>query len=99
MHHLSKLENLQLNGNRLHALPASFSYLTALKQLNLSNNRFFTIPRAIFNLTNLQLLDLSANRITHINDNIDLLEVDALYLNNNQVSDLLKLSYRYTFYF
>jgi Leucine-rich repeat (LRR) protein len=85
-HHLSKLVNLQLNGNRIYVLPASFSHLTALKELHLSNNRFFTIPRAVLHLTNLQYLDLSFNRITKIKDEIELLEVDELNLNNNQVS-------------
>ncbi len=98
-HHLSKLENLQLNGNHLRSLPASFSYLTAMKQLNLSNNRFLIIPQVIFNLTNLQLLDLSANQITQIKDDIELLEVDELNLNNNQVIVLLGSSYRYAFPF
>ncbi|CAF3929380.1 unnamed protein product, partial [Adineta steineri] len=87
-HHLSKLEILQLNGNLLCSLPASFSYLTTLKQLNLSKNNFLTIPRAILYLTNLQVLDLSANRIQEINDDIEFLEVDELNLNNNQISQI-----------
>ncbi|CAF3926451.1 unnamed protein product [Adineta steineri] len=87
-HHLSKLEILQLNGNLLCSLPASFSYLTTLKQLNLSKNNFITIPRAILYLTNLQVLDLSANRIQEINDDIEFLEVDELNLNNNQISQI-----------
>lgn len=98
--HLSKLENLQLNGNRLHSLPTTLSCLESLKQLNLSNNRFFTIPRAILYLYNLQVLDLSANRITEIKDEIELLEVDELNLNHNQVSVLLGfVTHRYTFTF
>ncbi|CAF1372535.1 unnamed protein product [Adineta steineri] len=87
-HHLSKLEILQLNGNLLCSLPASFSYLTTLKQLNLSKNNFLTIPRAILYLSNLQVLDLSANRIQEINDDIEFLEVDELNLNNNQISQI-----------
>ncbi len=93
------MENLRLNGNRLHSLPATLSYLKLLKQLNLSNNCFFTIPREIFYLYNLQVLDFSGNRITEIKDEIELLEVDELNLNHNQVSVLLGLSHRYTFAF
>ncbi|CAF1502818.1 unnamed protein product [Adineta steineri] len=85
---LSLNEILQLNGNLLCSLPASFSYLTTLKQLNLSKNNFLTIPRAILYLTNLQVLDLSANRIQEINDDIEFLEVDELNLNNNQISQI-----------
>ncbi|CAF0931594.1 unnamed protein product [Rotaria sordida] len=87
-HHLSKLENLQLNSNHLHSLPMSFWYLTALRELNLSKNCFFTIPQAILNLTNLQLLDFSFNQITEIKNEIELLQVDELNLNNNKISKI-----------
>ena len=62
---LTGLQRLDLNGNRLAALPvAVFDGLTGLRQLDLSGNRLTALPPGIFDwLIVLQTLDLRENHL------------------------------------
>jgi len=55
---------LNLNGNRLTALPASFARLGQLVTLGLGANRIASLPADLSGLTQLRTLQLGENRLS-----------------------------------
>ena len=52
---LTKLEKLDLDGNKLTELPAEISDLRELRELSMSNNQLVGFPTSIQRLTKLKL--------------------------------------------
>ena len=52
---LTKLEKLDLDGNKLTELPAEISDLRELRELSMSNNQLVGLPTSIQRLTKLKL--------------------------------------------
>ncbi len=60
----TQLEQLDLDGNQLAALPEAIGGLTALEMLSLGDNRLTVLPEAIGGLTALRSLSLYGNQLT-----------------------------------
>ena len=88
------IEQISLNGNKLHFIPKEITGLTGLKILDLSGN-LLTTPdkiRALSQLDNLVSLDLNCNKLEGLDDNFSCfraLESLDLHINNLQSRDLL----------
>ncbi len=83
------LEDLNLGGNELYALPDSIGGLTNLKNLNLFGNRLTVLPDSIGGLENLENFNLSRNQLTVLPDSIGgLKNLKSLRLFRNQLTVL-----------
>ncbi|MFP5040471.1 leucine-rich repeat domain-containing protein [Parasediminibacterium sp. JCM 36343] len=93
---LKKLTNLDLSYNKLTgSVPSSIRNLTNLSSLNLSYNNTLTgdIFNTICNIQTLEILNLQYNAFGGGIDSIGKLnKINALYLNNNQLSGLIPSS-------
>ncbi len=61
-----QLEQLQLDGNCLTAVPQPVLQMTSLKQLGLSGNALATLPNELRQLKNLNYLGISSNRLAEL---------------------------------
>ncbi|XP_031635436.1 chaoptin-like [Contarinia nasturtii] len=88
------LSTLDLSGNFIEALDASaFSEFDELKRLNLSRTNLKEIDFYILNHKyELQSLDLSYNRLEHLNFFTVLSDLDSLYLQGNNLTDIQYLT-------
>lgn len=62
--HLTNLEELDVDNNRMTGIPAEIGQLKKLKILNYNNNRITGLPMELGNLTQLEVLDLSGNNVS-----------------------------------
>lgn len=86
---LSKLESLDLNGNRLATLPQDMTGLVQLNSLELSRNHLQTVPECLKHLVNLELLRLDNNQLVELSEPLWALEnLRALSLTNNAITVL-----------
>ncbi len=86
---LTKVQELDLEGNRLLSLPKSISNLVNLKSLSLRNNQLRELPEAILGLTSLESLDLRNNQLRELPEAISgLTNLKSLDLCNNQLTAL-----------
>ena len=63
---LTKLEKLDLDGNKLTELPAEISDFRELRELSMSNNQLVGLPTSIQRLTKLKKLYLNGNKLTEL---------------------------------
>jgi hypothetical protein len=63
---LTKLEQLDLDGDMLTRFPSELCQLTNLRELGLSQNQLAELPAEIGQLTNLEKLNLRGNRLTEL---------------------------------
>ena len=81
---LDKLQNLNLNNNRITETPENISNLTVLTALNLADNNITSFPAPVQELAKLQKLNLSHNHLTALPASIDkLAALSSLDLSNN----------------
>ncbi|EOD34052.1 hypothetical protein EMIHUDRAFT_228906 [Emiliania huxleyi CCMP1516] len=71
------LVTLNLNGNRLTALPASFARLGQLVTLGLGANRIASLPADLSGLTQLRTLQLGENRLSLLPSSLGATALDA----------------------
>ncbi|GLH06467.1 Leucine-rich repeat protein soc-2 homolog [Gryllus bimaculatus] len=88
IHHLDKLRNLYIRGNRLRVLPpeATFSRFPLLEDLHLSSNAISVLSENTFaNLTFLETLELDSNRLHSLPPGIfsGLINLQRLVLSGN----------------
>jgi hypothetical protein len=89
MQTLFEREKLDLNHNRLTALPDNIGNLAHLIALNLEGNHLTSLPNSIGNLTGLAGVNLNNNRLTSLPNNIgNLTQLKYLYLSDNQLTVL-----------
>lgn len=87
IHHLTKLELLEISFCQLTEIPYTLCNLTELQYLNLCYNKINKLPLLIGNLTKLQQLILDSNELTHLPEETKLLvELDTLWINNNKLT-------------
>ena len=94
------LEILDLSGNQISTINNSLE-LIKLYDLDLGYNQLSNVAiiEKLSNLTNLNKLTLSGNQITVINQDVEnstiskLKNLEYLYLSNNNMSDISKISY------
>ena len=63
---LTKLERLDLDGNKLTELPTEIGDLRELRWLWVSNNQLVGLPTSIQRLTKLETLHLDGNKLTEL---------------------------------
>lgn len=71
INHFWSIKSIELNYNRLNALPKWFGQLTNLQSIDLNNNKLTSLPSEFGQLINLQRVDLSSNRLTNLPPNSD----------------------------
>ena len=87
IHRLTKLEKLDLSGNKLTELPAEINDLRELRELWVRNNQLVGLPTSIQRLTKLEELDLSGNKLTELASEIsDLRELRELSVIRNPLT-------------
>ena len=86
---LTKLEKLDLDGNKLTELPAEISDFRELKELWVRNIQLVDLPTSIQKLSKLEELDLNGNKLTNLPAEIgDLRELRKMWVNDNQLVGL-----------
>ena len=87
---LTKLEELDLSGNKLTELAAEISDLRELRELWVRNNQLVGLPTSIQRLTKREKLDLSGNKLTELPAEIfsDFRELRELWVRNKQLVGL-----------
>ena len=83
IHHLAKLESLNLLRNELTALPTGIGDLVNLTRLELANNKLSHIPDSIGKLTKLSQLNLESNQLVGLPRDFGRLKCEVLNLNYN----------------
>ncbi|XP_067124938.1 protein lap4 isoform X3 [Centruroides vittatus] len=87
---LTKLTNLNVDRNRLTNLPSEIGKLTKLGVLSLRDNCLEDLPSEIGSLVSLKVLDISGNRLQYLPITITALNLNALWLAENQSKPMLK---------
>jgi hypothetical protein len=88
---LSKLRDLDLEGNYLKTLPKSFGQLKQLQELNLDYNQLEGLPKEFCNLKSLWRIWIAANLIQELPDSIgQLINLKYLYADFNQLTTIPK---------
>lgn len=89
MSELSRLRNLNLQGNRLTSLPDEIEKLVNLRLLNLSSNNISELNPSLFKHSQLMSLDLSFNHISQLPADIGkLVNLEKLAISNNALTKL-----------
>ena len=70
MKFLHKLRDLQLQNNKLQALPSGIGSMSNLKKLNVSSNKLPELPATIGDLNNLTYLNVGNNLLTTLPDTL-----------------------------
>lgn len=83
---LPKLTYLNIDNNQLTYIPDSICNMINLQTLYLSNNRISCINPNIKNLTKLKYIDLSHNNISTIPTSFSCLNLDLLFINDNNIN-------------
>lgn len=84
---IPKLNNLNVQNNRMEQLPWYFPRLRMLRYLNISNNKFRVLPDVVCEMGSLVDLDISFNMISELPEKIGQLKLlDRLIIVGNQVS-------------
>jgi len=94
----SSLAWLQLRGNNLSDLPASFVKMTRLKTLVIANNHFTEIPGVLFQLKNLRSIEPGGNPLTELPDRLmqlPALEKVRIYPNKFSIEEREALREKY----
>jgi len=73
----SKLEELDLENNKITEVPSSVARLTSLRRLNLAHNRIMFVAPQLVNLKNLRVLRLQKNKISVLQDCLKNLSSDV----------------------
>ena len=85
----ASIQQLDLRGNALGALPEEIGALTMLKLLICDDNQLVTLPAGIGALRGLKLLACNSNLLETLPETIgDLVSLEALELNGNAISTL-----------
>jgi Leucine-rich repeat (LRR) protein len=85
---LVQLRSLNLRNNRLAKLEATFTPLKKLTRLSLQENRLSEIPKGVRELVHLKELLWYANSLCRVPEAARQMEITALNLSNNQLSEL-----------
>ena len=86
---MASLRQLELGGNQLWHLPATFSKLQNIRYLNLSRNRFDQLPLCACSMKNLEALDVHGNQLNNLPpDFSDLKSLKELSIANNNIQTL-----------
>lgn len=86
--HLAQLEQLQLEGSHLVAIPDGISRLTNLARLLFPKNSLKSLPEKLTCLTKLESLTLSENQLTSMPVNVvNLTSLKRLIINSNQITE------------
>jgi hypothetical protein len=86
---MSLLRQLELGGNKLWHLPATFSKLQNLRYLNLSRNRFDQLPMCTCSMKSLEALDVHGNQLNNLPpDFSNLKSLKELSIANNNIQSL-----------
>jgi Leucine-rich repeat (LRR) protein len=89
MFSFSKLQVLNLSGNKITSIAPTIGAITTLKELYLNGNQIKVLPPEIGDLVNLERLNLSNNQIKRIVDDIGcLVKLEELNLMGNPLSTL-----------
>lgn len=92
---LSRLETLDLSGNRIAQVYSKLFQLPKLKILNLNNNRLINLPKQVGLLKNLRILQLQNNNLQILPEEIgelqNLLEINLSY---NKFNNFPKVLFR-----
>lgn len=85
---LVELKDLDLQANKLQAVPYSFRNLLNLERLDFSDNEFDVFPIEITFLSNIEHLSLDGNKINELPNEIENLKhIKVLNLSNNKLID------------
>lgn len=82
------LEILDLSGNELADLPASFERMRALRILFLSKNRFEHVPEVLARLPSLEMIGFKSNRIVQLSPTCLPPQTRWLILTDNRLEEL-----------
>ncbi|MBO0592504.1 leucine-rich repeat domain-containing protein [Cellulophaga sp. E16_2] len=85
---LSNLKDLSAGYNHLKSIPATITALKNLESLSLEKNLISSLPADIGNLTKLKRLNLNTNKLTSIPASLGNLKLSALYLKENDITEL-----------
>ncbi|GLU18811.1 hypothetical protein SLE2022_350900 [Rubroshorea leprosula] len=86
---LSKLESMDLSGNKLRSIPDSIGQLSKLEWMSLSGNQLRSIPDSIGQLSKLEWMSLSGNQLRSIPDSIgQLSKLESMDLFMNQLRSI-----------
>lgn len=87
MYSFSRLEVLNLSGNKLTSIAATLGAITTLKELYLNGNQIKVLPPEIGDLSNLEKLNLSNNQLKRLVEDIGCLsKLEELNLMGNPLS-------------
>ncbi|XP_064597136.1 LOW QUALITY PROTEIN: protein scribble homolog [Liolophura sinensis] len=87
---LSQLANLNVDRNRLTELPIEIGRLSKLGVLSLRENRLLRLPQELGELKSLHVMDVSGNRLEYLPITVANLNLQALWLSENQAKPMLK---------
>lgn len=87
---LTNLSILNLDLNRLEKLPPDICNLTKLGIISLRNNNLTYLPNEMGQLKKLHVLDVANNQLQYLPYSITTLNLEALWLSENQSHPLLK---------
>nr|XP_060631570.1 leucine-rich repeat-containing protein 69 [Anolis sagrei ordinatus] len=80
---LRKLRELHLSHNSITAIPEDIEYLTKLKILILSRNQVANLPDGLCKMKRLRILDVAGNNIQIFPTDMENLELEELYCEDN----------------
>ena len=89
--HLSRLQELCLEGNRLTALPDAIGGLGKLRELWVHGNALTSLPEALGRCASLTVLQAHHNLLRELPTALAALPMQGLYLQHNQLSGLATL--------
>lgn len=90
---MPNLQNLDIEGNAITALPENIDRLTQLKILEAADNKITGLPPSFGNLTNLIVVNFSHNNLKNISKNLGkLVKLIQFDLSHNQIATLPDLS-------
>ena len=85
---LAAIELLFLNNNQINNLPEDFGNLETIDILELGGNNITELPESIGDLSNMNVFSVMSNNLTAIPESFGYLEVDSVFLNDNQITEL-----------
>jgi hypothetical protein len=90
VNYFPNLKVLSLVNHYIKDIPPHVFKLKNLEDLRLSKNLIFKIPKDIRDLKNLKSLNLRYNELTNVPESIRNLNLETLYLEGNQITELPK---------
>jgi len=85
---LTNLLTLNLESNRIEAIPEEFYKLRALKTLNLAKNRIYDLSESICELTELKVLNVEKNKLSFVPASLATMKLVELKIGHNLIEVL-----------